>query len=59
MGTKVKLLRPLDGKDVGAIAEYPDADAARLIKRGLVEPATAAKAKAPAAKPAPRRKKGS
>jgi hypothetical protein len=34
---KVKLLRPLDGKDVGETAEYPASDAKRLESRGAVE----------------------
>lgn len=37
MTTKVKLLRPLDGMEVGTEAEYPDHDAKRLEKRGAVE----------------------
>lgn len=36
MGTKVKLLRPLDGKHVGHVAEYPDDDAKDLERRGIV-----------------------
>ena len=34
---KVKLLRPLDGKDAGETAEYPERDVARLERRGAVE----------------------
>jgi len=37
MATTVKLLRPVDGKEVGSIAEYPDADAKRMEQRGAVE----------------------
>lgn len=37
MTMKVKLLRPLDGKPIGAFAEYPDADATDLAARGVVE----------------------
>lgn len=37
MSIKVKLLRPLDGKEVGAIVEYSDADAKRLEQRGAVQ----------------------
>ena len=37
MTTKVRLIRPLDGKEAGAIAEYPDLDAKRLMARGAVE----------------------
>lgn len=68
MTTKVRLIRPLDGREPGSIAEYPDLDAKRLAERGAVEivkekaaPATQNKM-APAAenKAAPRReKKGS
>ncbi len=34
---KVKLLRPLDGKDAGETAEYPERDVERLERRGAVE----------------------
>lgn len=34
---KVKLLRPLDGKDIGSVVDYPDADAKRLADSGVVE----------------------
>lgn len=34
---EVKLLRPLDGRDVGATAEYPHEDAHRLAGMGVVE----------------------
>lgn len=34
---KVKLLRPLDGKDEGDTAEYPERDAKRLEQRGAVK----------------------
>lgn len=37
MATTVKLLRPVDGKEVGSIVEYPDPDAKRLEARGAVE----------------------
>lgn len=37
MTVKVILLRPLDGKLVGAIADYPETDALRLERRGAVE----------------------
>lgn len=37
MSIKVKLLRPLDGKAVGATVEYSEADAQRLEKRGAVQ----------------------
>ncbi|MCK8779079.1 hypothetical protein M0654_03675 [Rhizobium sp. NTR19] len=37
MTTKVKLIRPLDGKDAGSVVEYPDLDAKRLVARGAVE----------------------
>jgi len=65
MTTKVKLIRPLDGKEAGAIVEYPDLDAKRLEKRGAVEiikekaaPAPENKmAPAPENKAAPRREK--
>lgn len=33
---KVKLLRPLDGQPIGAVAEYPDDDAKRLEQAGVV-----------------------
>ena len=35
--TKVKLLRPLDGRAEGDTAEYPDLDAKRLEQRGAVK----------------------
>ena len=34
---KVKLLRPLDGVEVGKTVEYPEADAKRLAEYGAVE----------------------
>lgn len=34
---EVKLIRPLDGKPEGSIAEYPEADAKRLQARGLLK----------------------
>lgn len=34
---KVRLLRPLDGKSDGEIAEYPEVDAKRLQSMGVVE----------------------
>lgn len=34
---KVKLLRPLDGRPEGEIAEYPVLDAAHLVELGVVE----------------------
>lgn len=37
MSTKVKLLRPLDGKEIGSVVEYSDLDAKRLERRGAVE----------------------
>lgn len=37
MTIKVKLLRPLDGKEVGSIVEYSQADASRLESRGAVQ----------------------
>lgn len=45
---KVKLLRPLNGREIGETAEYDSADAKRLAARGVVQ---IVKAKA-AAKPA-------
>lgn len=33
---KVKLLRPLDGKQIGSVVEYPDEDAKRLESSGVV-----------------------
>lgn len=53
MTTKVKLLRPLDGKEVGSVAEYPDIDAKRLEKRGAVEIVKEKAAAAPDNKMAP------
>lgn len=53
MSIKVKLLRPLDGKEVGATAEYSDADAKRLEQRGAVEIITE---KAQKAAPSPENK---
>lgn len=37
MSIKVKLLRPLDGKEVGSVVEYSEADAKRLAGRGAVQ----------------------
>ena len=37
MAIKVKLLRPLDGRPIGSVVEYPDADAKRLEQSGVVE----------------------
>lgn len=34
---KVKLLRPLNGAEIGSTAEYSEADAKRLEARGAVE----------------------
>jgi hypothetical protein len=49
---KVRLLRPLDGLEMGDTADYPEADARRLARRGAVtlleaksEPAPANKAR--------------
>ena len=50
---QVKLLRPLDGKPEGATVEYPDADAKRLIAKGVVEAVEEKQATAPANKAAP------
>lgn len=53
MSIKVKLLRPLDGKETGSIAEYPDIDAKRLSARGAVEIISEKAAPPPANKMAP------
>jgi hypothetical protein len=53
MTTKVKLLRPLDGKDAGHVADYPDGDAKRLEKRGIVQILADKAAEAPENKMAP------
>lgn len=53
MTTKVKLLRPLDGKDIGSVVEYPDLDAKRLAERGAVEIVREKAASAPENKKAP------
>lgn len=37
MTVEVKLLRPLDGKEIGEITSYPEADAIRLEGIGAVE----------------------
>lgn len=52
---QVKLLRPLDGRNIGDTADYPEADAKRLAARGTVEIAAAKSEPAPAnkAQPAP------
>lgn len=50
---KVKLLRPLDGKDAGETAEYPERDVARLERRGAVERVGGKSAPAPQNKMAP------
>lgn len=36
MATKVKLIRPLDGKPIGSVVEYPDDDAKNLERAGVV-----------------------
>lgn len=41
---KVKLLRPLDGKDAGETAVYPERDVQRLERRGAVQRVGGAKA---------------
>lgn len=41
---KVKLLRPLDVKDAGETAEYPERDVQRLERRGAVQRIGGAKA---------------
>lgn len=53
MTTKVKLLRPLDGKEIGSVVEYPDLDARRLERRGAVEFIKEKEAPAPDNKKAP------
>lgn len=63
---KVKLLRPLDGREIGETVDYPDADAKRLQDMGVVKivaekaetaaPANKAEAKAPANKSMPKKK---
>lgn len=52
---KVRLLKPLNGAAIGAVAEYEARDAHRLIKLGAVEAVAVAAAAAPA-KAAPRPK---
>ena len=47
MTVQVKLLRPLDGKEAGDTAIYPEADAQRLVRRGAVEIVKAKAAPAP------------
>lgn len=37
MTVEVKLLRPLDGKEIGETASYPEADAIRLEGCGAVK----------------------
>ncbi len=41
---KVKLLRPLNGQEIGKIVEYDQANAARLAESGAVELVKEAKA---------------
>jgi len=53
MATKVRLLRPVDGKEPGSIIEYPDLDAKRLERRGAVEIVKEKAAPAPENKKAP------
>lgn len=53
MTTKVKLLRPLDGRNIGSVVEYPDLDAKRLAGRGAVEIVKEKAAPAPDNKKAP------
>lgn len=50
MTIEVQLLRQLDGKEAGATVEYPDADAKRLEKRGIVKIPSEKAAQAPANK---------
>lgn len=50
---KVKLLRPLNGAEIGSSAEYDQADADRLAELGAVEIVGEKKAPAPANKKAP------
>lgn len=47
MTVQVKLLRPLDGKEAGDTASYPEADALRLERRGAVQIVKAKAAPAP------------
>ncbi len=53
MSTKVRLLRPLDGRETGSEVEYPDVDAKRLLRRGAVELLEEKAAEPPANKKAP------
>lgn len=41
---KVKLLRPLNGQDIGTVVEYEQADADRLAESGAVQIVRAEKA---------------
>ena len=53
---KVKLLRPLNGAEIGGCAEYDAADAQRLAERGAVEIVKAEPAPANKKAPAPKNK---
>ena len=53
MATKVRLLRPLDGREAGSLVDYPDNDAKRLERRGAVQIVPEKAAPAPANKKAP------
>lgn len=53
---KVKLLRPLNGQEIGAKVEYDRADAERLAALGAVEIIEAKAKAAPANKGAPSNK---
>ena len=53
MATKVKLLRPLDGREIGSVVEYPDDDAKRLAEGGVVDIVTEKAAPPAANKKAP------
>ncbi|HEY8593302.1 MAG TPA: hypothetical protein VIL42_10635 [Sphingomicrobium sp.] len=44
---KVRLLRPLDGREIGETASYPETDARRLRDAGVVEYAAKAQGATP------------
>lgn len=50
---KVKLIRPLDGRPIGSVVDYPDEDAKRLEKSGVVSFFAEKAAPEPANKMAP------
>lgn len=53
---KVKLLKPLDGAEIGDVAEYYETDVKRLVMRGAVRRLKQTKTRAQKAAPKPNNK---